>query len=110
VIYVFFEKSLSQPKHPENAAHLHFNLKKTYRGKTIAKRLWLIYEEMLKSAGMGQYYGEFYSYGRHHPEVIYARYGFKIFDRCETTMFQPEIRDPVHVVCVNKTLRFQDSE
>jgi hypothetical protein len=55
---------------------------------------------------MGRYYGEFYSY----PEVIYARYGFKIFDRCETTMFQPEIRDPVHVVCVNKSLRFQDSE
>jgi hypothetical protein len=110
VIYVFFEKSLSQPKHPENAAHLRFNLKKTYRGKTIAKRLRLIYEEMLKSAGMGRYYGESYSYGRHHPEVIYARYGFKIFDRCETTMFQPVIRDPVHVVCVNKTLRFQDSE
>jgi hypothetical protein len=69
--------------------------------------LWLIYEEMLKSAGVAQYYGEFYSYGRHRPELVYARYGFKVFDRCETTMFQPEIRDPVHVVRVNKSLPVQ---
>jgi hypothetical protein len=95
-----------RPKHPENAGHLHFNLKKTYRGRTIAKHLWVIFEEMLKSAGIDGYYGEFYSYGRHRPERIYTRYGFKVFDRCGTTMFQPEIRDPVHVVCMNKSLPF----
>ncbi|MEJ2723327.1 MAG: hypothetical protein P8175_01535 [Deltaproteobacteria bacterium] len=93
-----------QPKHPGNAAHLHFNLKKGFRGKMIAKQLWLTYEEMVKSASISRYYGKFFSYGRHRPELVYPRYGFKIFDRCETTMYQPEIQDAVHVVCVFKSL------
>ena len=99
-----------QPKHPENAAHLHLNLKRIYRGRTIAKQMWLIYEEMLKAAGVGQYYAEFYSYSRHRPERVYARYGFKFFDRCETTMFRPEIRIPVYVVCLNKSLPIEGIE
>jgi hypothetical protein len=93
-----------RPRHPDGAAHLHFNLEQAYRGRTIAMRFWKIYEEMLRSSGVEQYYGEFYSYGRRRPEIIYSRYGLKTFDRCDTTMFQPEISEPVSVICMTKRL------
>jgi hypothetical protein len=36
--------------------------------------------------------------------MAYARYGFEVFDRRRTTLFEPEIREPVEVVCVCKSL------
>jgi ribosomal protein S18 acetylase RimI-like enzyme len=93
-----------QPKHPRDAAHLHFDLAQNYRGRGIGRRLWEEYEKRLKAAGVKSCYGAFFSHPKRRPEIAYARYGFNVFDRRRTTMFEPEILDPVEVVCVAKTL------
>lgn len=93
-----------QPKHPRDAAHLHIQIDKRYRGRGIARQLWEHYERQLRAIGMTQCYGAFFSYPQRRPEVAYSRYGFTVFDRRRTTMFQPEIREPVEVVCVCKKL------
>jgi GNAT superfamily N-acetyltransferase len=93
-----------QPKHPRAAAHLHFQLDKKYRGRGIASRLWEQYEREIRAVGVKHCYGAFYSHPSRRPEMAYARYGFEVFDRRRTTLFEPEIRDPVEVVCVCKTL------
>lgn len=93
-----------QPKHPANAAHLHVQLDKHFRGRGIGRQLWKNYERRLQGIGMKQCYGSFFSHAGRRPELAYARYGFKVFDRTPTTLFQPEISEPVEVVCVHKTL------
>jgi GNAT superfamily N-acetyltransferase len=93
-----------QPKHPRNSAHLHFDLHEGYRGRGIARKLWTDYEGRLKQAGIKRCYGAFFSHPKRRPELAYARYGFSVFDRRRTTMFEPEISDPVEVVCVSKEL------
>lgn len=93
-----------RPKHPENAAHLHLNVDKAYRGRTIARRFWTIFEEMLKSAGMTRCYGEFYSCKYQNPERVYSRYGFELFHKIETTIFYPEIAAPISTTCLSKKL------
>ncbi len=92
-----------QPKHPANAAHLHFDLANEYRGRGIARRLWDVYERRLRVAGVKQCYGSFFSHPQRRPESVYARYGFKVYDRKSTTLFQPEISN-LEVVCVQKNL------
>ncbi len=104
VRWVWITGFRERPKHPDRAAHMHFNLEDVYRGRTIGKRIWLAYERMLYAEGIDHYYGEFFSHADRQPEQIYARYGFEVFDRRETTMFQPEIPHPVHVVCAHKRL------
>jgi GNAT superfamily N-acetyltransferase len=91
-----------QPLHPPNSAHLHLQVEKKYRGRGLGRRLWEHYEKQIQSVGIKQYYGAFYSFPQRRPEMAYARYGFRVFDRRKTTLFQPEIRDPVEVVCVSK--------
>jgi ribosomal protein S18 acetylase RimI-like enzyme len=93
-----------QPKHPTNSAHLHLDIDKLYRGRGIGVRLWDIFELRLKSAGITKCYGAFFSCPSRRPETAYARFGFSIFDRQPTTLFQPEITDSVEVVCVTKNL------
>lgn len=93
-----------QPKHPPNAAHLHLDIDRLYRGRGIGLRLWEIFERRLKSAGIRQCYGAFFSSPSRRPETVYARLGFQIFDRQQTTLFQPEIAEPVEVVCIVKQL------
>lgn len=93
-----------QPKHPQNAAHLHIQIDKRYRGRGIGRLLWEQYEKELRAVGMTQCYGAFFSYPQRRPEVAYSHYGFTVFDRRRTTMFQPEILEPVEVVCVCKRL------
>jgi GNAT superfamily N-acetyltransferase len=93
-----------RPKHPGNAAHLHFNLDDVFRGRTIGMHIWLAFENMLREAEIPRYYGEFYSHAGRRPEQIYVRYGFVEFDRRETTLFYPEITDTVYVVCACKNL------
>ena len=88
-----------RPRHPAHAAHLHFNLVESCRGRFLGKHLWEAFDRRLRAAGISQVYGEFYSYPGRRPERAYARYGFTVFDRRKTTLFQPEIPDPVHVVC-----------
>ena len=104
VRWVLLKGITERPKHPNHASHLHFNLIRAYRGRTIANHLWSNFETMLRSAGVNQCYGEFYSYARRRPEIVYSRYGFRLFDRCETTIFQPEIQEPISVVCMIKDL------
>ncbi|HTL56161.1 MAG TPA: hypothetical protein VL361_10815 [Candidatus Limnocylindrales bacterium] len=93
-----------QPKHPRNAAHLHWDLDKGFRGRGICYHLWDIYERRLREAGVRCCYGAFFSHKKRKPELVYERYGFEVFDRKRTTIFQPEIPDPVDVVCVHKDL------
>jgi GNAT superfamily N-acetyltransferase len=93
-----------QPRHPDNAAHLHLNIEKTYRGRDLGIRLWHAYEEQLDRAGIGNCYGAFFSWPQRRPESVYSRLGFSVFDRKLTTIFSPEITDPVEVVCVHKNL------
>lgn len=93
-----------QPKHPRNAAHLHFDLHQNFRGRGLGKRLWEEYERRLKAAGVKHCYGAFFSHPKRRPELAYARYGFEVYDRRRTTMFEPEIMEPVEVVCVSKEL------
>jgi len=92
-----------QPKHPAGAAHLHLDLENQYRGRGIGRRLWQTYERQLRSAGVRQYYGAFFSHPRRRPEAVYARFGFRVFDRKRTTVFEPEIQG-VEVVCMHKAL------
>ncbi|MEJ2672742.1 MAG: hypothetical protein P8168_11200, partial [Deltaproteobacteria bacterium] len=93
-----------QPNHPEDASHLHLNLEKEFRRGIVALRLWSNYEDRLRAVGLSHYYGEFFSCAQRKPETMYARYGFKLYDRSITTMFQPEIPDPVFIVCAHKIL------
>jgi GNAT superfamily N-acetyltransferase len=93
-----------QPKHPEGAAHLHFSLEQRYRGRGLGRRLWGVYEQQLRSAGVKRCYGSFFSHVKRRPEAVYARYGFHEFARCSTTLFKPEVHGLVEVVCVCKDL------
>lgn len=93
-----------QPKHPANAAHLHFDLDTAYRGRGVCHRLWHAFEQRLRNAGVTHCYGAFFSHPQRRPEVVYARYGFTVYDRRRTTMFEPEVSD-VEVVCMHKELR-----
>lgn len=93
-----------QPKHPRGAAHLHWDIDKEYRGCGIARRLWQDYQQRLQAADIRKCYGAFFSHPKRRPELVYARYGFNVFDRRRTTLFEPEIADPVEVVCVCKDL------
>ena len=93
-----------QPSHPRNAAHLHFDIEAPYRGRGIAHQMWNTFEQKLRQAGINRCYGAFFSHSKRRPESVYARYGFKIFDRRRTTLFQPEISEIVEVVCVSKDL------
>ena len=91
-----------RPRHPAGAAHLHFNLVESCRGRFLGKHLWDTFDRRLRAAGVREVYGEFYSYQGRRPERAYARYGFTVFDRRETTLFHPEIADTVHVVCARR--------
>ncbi|MGH7940161.1 MAG: GNAT family N-acetyltransferase [Limisphaerales bacterium] len=91
-----------QPKHPEKAAHLHLNVERSHRGRGLGLRLWRAFEQQLEEAGMRNCYGAFFSHRRRRPEAVYSKLGFSVFDRKTTTIFQPEISEPVEIVCVHR--------
>lgn len=93
-----------QPRHPGSAAHLHFDIASKFRGRGVCLKMWDIYERRLREAGVRQCYGAFFSHPKRRPESVYARYGFTVYDRRRTTLFAPEIPEPVEVVCVCKGL------
>jgi len=95
---------MEQPHHPEDAAHLHMNLEKWLRWGGLARRLWTLYEDRLRRAGISRYYAQFFSCSQRNPERMYARCGFKVYARSVTTMWHPEIPDPVAIVCAEKIL------
>lgn len=102
--WLFTSGLREQPGHPGGAAHLHFEIEKRYRGRGLCLKMWSIYEGRLREAGVKQCYGAFFSYPRRRPELVYARYGFTVYDRRRTTLFEPEISEPVEVVCVSRML------
>jgi predicted N-acetyltransferase YhbS len=102
--WLLFSAYSEQPKHPRNAAHLHYDLEKAYRGGDIGRRLWQEFIRRAKASGVNTCYGSFYSYPHRRPEVAHSRYGFEVFDRRRTTMFEPEMTEPVEVVCVAKEI------
>jgi hypothetical protein len=104
VRWVLTKGLMEQPNHPEDAAHLHLNLEKWFRRGVLARRLWSIYEDLLQAASIRHYYAQFFSCAQRNPEPMYVRCGFKLYDRSDTTMFQPEISTPVAIVCAHKIL------
>ncbi|MDB6056502.1 MAG: hypothetical protein JWO95_346 [Verrucomicrobiales bacterium] len=102
--WLLFSGYKEQPKHPRNAAHLHYDMEKAYRGGDAGRRLWQEFIRRAKAAGLTTCYGSFFSTPKRRPEVAHSRYGFKVFDRRRTTMFEPEIAEPVEVVCVAKEI------
>lgn len=95
---------IEQPGHPDGAAHLHLNLEKPLRWGSVARRLVSTFEGMLLASGVNHYYAKFFSCPQRNPERVYARQGFQIYDRTETTIFHPEVTDTVYVVCIHKRL------
>jgi GNAT superfamily N-acetyltransferase len=91
-----------QPKHPDKAAHLHLNVEKSHRGHGLGLRLWRAFEQQLENAGIRTCYGAFFSRPRRRPEAVYSRMGFSVFDRKATTIFQPEVNEPLEIVCVHR--------
>lgn len=104
VSWLFTAGFREQPSHPHDAAHLHWDVAKGFRGRGIPLHLWQQYESRLRKVGRKQCYGSFFSYPRRRPELVYSRYGFSVFDRKRTSLFQPELADPVEIVCVSKVL------
>lgn len=94
-----------QPRHPERSAHLHLDIEKKYRGHGLACKLWQAFEATLDHSKVDHCYGAFFSWDKRRPENGYSRFGFSVYDRKQTTIFQPEISEPVEVVCVQKKLR-----
>lgn len=103
--WLFTSGLYEQPKHPRGAAHLHFDIRKDFWGCGITLRLWRDYERRLRAAGIQKCYGAFFSHPGRRPELVYARYGFTVFDRRRTTLFEPEMAGPMEVVCVARDLQ-----
>lgn len=93
-----------RPKHPSGAAHMHFNVAAPYRGRGVGLALWHAYERALRAAGIHHYFGEFFSCSGRRPELAYRRYGLRIYDQVDTTVYLPEIPQPVRLTCVHKIL------
>jgi hypothetical protein len=104
VRWVLTKGLMEQPKHPEEAGHLHVNLERPLRRGLVARSLLLTFEDMLASAGIDHYYAKFFSCRQRNPERMYGRLGFQVYDRMVSSIFQPEILDPVNIVCTHKRL------
>ena len=104
VKWSLFKSLKSLPKHPKDTAHLHFNLKEGYHGLNIGKKLINTYEEMLKRGGMNSYYGEVLSSNSRRTEYLYSKLGFNIYDKKRTTVFEPEIKEHLYLMCIYKKL------
>jgi hypothetical protein len=104
VRWVLTKGLMEQPKHPEEAAHLHINLERQLRWGSVALGLLVTFEDKLASAGIDHYYAKFFSCPQRNPERLHDRLGLKVYDRSASTIFQPEIADPINIVCTHKRL------
>jgi hypothetical protein len=93
-----------QPKHPDNAGHLHMNLERPLRWGSVARRLLVMYEEMLLTAEIDHYYVKFFSCSQRNPERMYHHLKFEVYDRVLSTIFHPEVPSSFHIVCAHKRL------
>jgi len=60
------------------------------------------YENMLKKQNIDHYFGEVFSTNKRRSEELYKRLGFQIFDKVSTTIFEPEIKDTLYLMCIHK--------
>ncbi len=104
VRWVLVRGVMEQPRHPENAGHLHMNLERPLRWGSVARRLLARYEDMLAAADLDHYYVKFFSCSRRNPERMYQRLKFEVYDRVCSTIFQPEVMGTLSVVCAHKRL------
>lgn len=93
-------QGLSQiPKHPQEAAHFHFNVSASCRHQGIGLRLLSAFEAELKAAGQKRYYAEVMSSAIHKSERHFEALGYQIYDKVKTTIFEPEVPD-LYVLCI----------
>lgn len=104
VRWVLVKGLAEQPKHPENAGHLHMNLERPLRWGWAARRLLSMYENMLYAAEIDHYYVKFFSCSQRNPERMYHRLRFEVYDRVPSTIFHPEISRAFYIVCAHKRL------
>jgi len=104
VRWLLIKGLMEQPKHPENAGHLHMNLERHLRWGWVARRLLSMYEDMLSAAELDHYYVKFFSCSQRNPERMYHRLRFEVYDRVPSTIFHPEISSTFFVVCAHKRL------
>lgn len=97
-------EALSQiPKHPQNAAHFHFNVLPSHRHQGVGRRLLSVFEDTLKRKGMNRYYAEVMSSTATKSEGYFEALGYRIYDKAKTTIFEPEVTD-LYVLCVVKDI------
>jgi hypothetical protein len=104
VRWVLVRGLMEQPKHPENAGHLHMNLERPLRWGSVARRLLAMFEEMLAAADLDRYYVKFFSCSQRNPERMYHRLKFEVYDRVLSTVFHQEVPGTLSVVCAHKKL------
>ncbi len=106
MIYWSLFKALKEiPKHPKGIhTNLHLNFEKNYQGGDLGRRMLKNFENLLRQEGIDQYFGEVLSSETKRTESLYQRLGFEIFDRVETTVFKPEIKDKLYIMCIHKKL------
>jgi len=102
--WVLFKGLFELPKHPKNASHLHINIARECRGGDLGLQLLSEYENMLHARGIDHYYGEIFSSETRRKENLYRRLGFQIFDKVKTTIFEPEVTDPLYLMSIHKIL------
>jgi GNAT superfamily N-acetyltransferase len=92
------------PRHPDKAAHFHFNVAEAYRHRGLGTRLLCEFEQAVRATGsLSQYYAEVMSSPTIRPVAHFERLGYKIYDSVKTTIFEPEITD-LNVLCVVRPL------
>jgi GNAT superfamily N-acetyltransferase len=86
--WMLFRGLRETPEIPRKAAHLHFNLKKNYRGIGIGKKLINTFLEYLRENGIDRVYGGVFSFEGKRTEELYKKLGFKIYDKKKITLWR----------------------
>ncbi len=109
--WLFIRAPFEMPRHPTNAVHAHFNLKKGYRSQGIGTKL---IQTMLKTLAselqkrkITTLYGEVFACSKK-PEEYFREAGFEIFDKKRTTFFKNCISKEVYLLCITKKIEIKD--
>ena len=102
--WMLFRSLREIPEIPKNSAHLHFNLKKNYRGRGIGKGLLDVFFEYLRQNSINKVYGGVFSFERKRTEKLYKKLGFKIYDKRRTTVWKDVIDKKVYLLRIVKEL------
>ncbi len=106
--WLFTRAPFEMPRHPKNAAHAHFNLKKRFRHEGIGTKLIETVLEILASElqkkRITTLYGEVFTYSKK-TEKYFKAAGFGIFDKKKTTVFKDKITGDVYLTCITKKIK-----